>query len=128
MPKILPFDVSMRTAVRVPQLAEQLVEVPTIISYSSLQRTVEHYVNIPVPGVGGPSSGLQGFSGQSSTALPSSKKRISERIVEQIVDLFQVDVFMVLSQDRVHLLHTLQLVMKNAQMSLVKGVSHFSQK
>ena len=59
---------------------------PTIISYSSLQRTVEQHVDIPVPGGGGPRSGLQGFSsGQSSTATPSSKKRISERIVEQIV-------------------------------------------
>ena len=85
-PKILPFDVPMRTAVHVPQLAEQLVEVPTIISYSSLQRTVEQHVDIPVPGGGGSISGLQGFfSEQSSTALPS-KKRISERIVEQIVD------------------------------------------
>ena len=97
------------------------MEVPTIISYSSLQRTVEHYVDIPVPGGGGPISGLQGLpSGQSSTALPS-KKRISERIVEQIVDpvssLFQVDVF----QDMVHLLLTLQLVLKNVLMSLVKG-------
>ena len=35
--------------------------------------------------------------------------------------LFQVDVFMVLSQDKVHLLLTLQLVLKNALMSLVKG-------
>ena len=87
VPKILPFDVPMRAAFRVTQLAEQLVEVPTIISYSSLQRTVEHYVDIPVPGGGGARSGLQGFSsGQSSTASPSSKKRISERIVEQIVD------------------------------------------
>ena len=87
VPKILPFDVPMRTAVRVPQLAEQLVEVPTIISYSSFQRTVEHHVDIPVPGGGGSISGLQGFSsGQSSTATPSSKKRISERIVEPIVD------------------------------------------
>ena len=87
VPKILPFDVPMRAAVHVTQLAGQLVEVPTIISYSSLQRTVEHYVDFPVPGGGGPSSGLQGFfSGQSSTATPSSKKRISERIVEQIVD------------------------------------------
>ena len=34
--------------------------------------------------------------------------------------LFQVDVFMVLSQDKVHLLLTLQLVLKNALMSLVK--------
>ena len=88
VPKILPFDVPMRTAVHVPQLAEQLLEVPTIISYASLQRTVEQHVDIPVPGGGGPISGLQGFSsGQSSTATPSSKKRISERIVEQIVDL-----------------------------------------
>ena len=87
MPKILPFDVPMRTAVRVTQLAEQLVEVPTIISYSSLQRTVEQHVDIPVPGGGGPSSGLQGFSsGESSTATPSCKTRISERIVEQIFD------------------------------------------
>ena len=86
VPKILPLDVPMRAALRVTQLAEQLVEVPTILSYSSLQRSVEQHVDIPVPGCGGPSSGLQGFSsGQSSTAWPS-KKRISERIVEQIVD------------------------------------------
>ena len=57
------------------------------ISYSSLQRTVEQHADVPVPGGGGPISGLQGFSsGQSSTATPFSKKRISERIVEQIVD------------------------------------------
>ena len=68
---------------------------------------------------GGPRSLLQGFSsGQRSTATPSSKKRISERIVEQIVDPVS---FMVLSQDQVHLLLTLQLVLKNAVMSLVKG-------
>ena len=71
----------------VPQLAKQLVEVPTIISYSSLQRTVEQHVDNTVLGGGGPISVLQGFSfGQSSTATPSSKKRISGRIVEQIVD------------------------------------------
>ena len=62
------------------------MEVPTFISFSSCQRTVEQHVDIPVPGGGGSISGLQGFSsGQSSTALPS-KKRISERIMEQIVD------------------------------------------
>ena len=74
--------------VPVPQMVDQLVEVPTIRSFSSLfQRTVEQHVDIPVPGGGGgPSSGLQGFSsGQLSTASPS-RKRISERIVEQIVD------------------------------------------
>ena len=86
--KILLDDVPWRTAVRVPQLAEQLVEVPTNISYSSLQRTVEHHVDIPVPGRGGRNVGLQGFPpGQSPTAQHSFKTRISERIMEQIVDI-----------------------------------------
>ena len=86
VPKILPFDVPMRAVLRVTQLVEQLVDVPTILSFSSLQRTVEQHVDIPVPGGGGPSFCLEGFSsGQSSTASPS-KQRISERIVEQIVD------------------------------------------
>ena len=40
-PKILPEDVPMRTIVRNTQLADQLVEVPTIITLSSLQRIVE---------------------------------------------------------------------------------------
>ena len=65
-------------------MVEQLVEVPTIISYSSLHRSG---VDIPVPGGGGPSSGLHGFlPRQRSTASPSSTERISKRIVEQIVD------------------------------------------
>ena len=34
---------------RQPQRAEQLVEVPTIVSYSSLQGIVEQNVDIPVP-------------------------------------------------------------------------------
>ena len=61
VPKILPDDVPMRTALRDTQLTEQLVEVPTIVSFSSLQRTLELNVDIPVPGRGGWSSGLQGF-------------------------------------------------------------------
>ena len=88
VPKILPHDIPPRRWCRDTQLVEQLVEVPTTVSYSSLfQRTVEQHVDIPVPGGGGgPSSDLQGFSsGQRSTASPS-RKRISERIVEQIVD------------------------------------------
>ena len=39
----------MRTHVRDTQLVEQLVEVPTIVSFSSLQRTMEQHVDIPVP-------------------------------------------------------------------------------
>ena len=86
VPKIVPVDVPLRTSVREPQLAEQLVEVPTIVSFSSLQRIAEQHVDIPVPGRGGRISGLQGFPpGQSSTVLPR-EERISERIVEQTVD------------------------------------------
>ena len=54
-------DVPKRRAVRFSQLAEQLLEVPTIISFSSLQRIVEQNVDIPVPGGGGRFAGLQGF-------------------------------------------------------------------
>ena len=87
VPKFIIEDVPMRTSVPEPQLAEQLVEVQTILSYSSLLRSMEQLVDIPVPGGGGPSSGLHGFfPEQRSTASPSSRKRISERIVEQIVD------------------------------------------
>ena len=86
VPKILPEDVPFRSVLRDTQLAEQLVEVPTIISFSSLQRIVEQNVDIPVPGRGGRIAGLQGFlPGQSSTALPF-EERISKRIVEQNVD------------------------------------------
>ena len=53
VPKILPDDVPMRTAVRDTQLAEQLIEVPTIVSFSLLQRIVEQNVNIPFPDHGG---------------------------------------------------------------------------
>ena len=87
VPKILLDDVPVRTAV-VTQLADQLVEVLTIISFSSLQRIVEQNVAIPVPGGGGRLAGLQGvLPGQSSTAPQFSEERISERFVEQIVDI-----------------------------------------
>ena len=46
VPKILLDGVPMRTALRDTQLAEQLVEVPTIVSYSSSQRTLEQNVDI----------------------------------------------------------------------------------
>ena len=69
VPKILPHDIPPRRWCRDTQLVEQLVEVPTTVSYSSLQRTVEQHVDIPVPDGGGRLSGLQRFlPGQSSTA------------------------------------------------------------
>ena len=67
VPKISQDIIPQRSVDLVPKMVEQLVEVPTIVSYSSLQRTVEHRVDIPVPGRGWRSSGLQGFlPGQSS--------------------------------------------------------------
>ena len=44
VPKILLDDVPMRTGVRDTQLAEQLVEVPTIVSWSLLKFIMEHVV------------------------------------------------------------------------------------
>ena len=58
---------------RQPQMVEQLVHVPTVVSYSSLQQlTAEQIVDIPVSGRdgGGARGGLQGFPpGQNSAAL-----------------------------------------------------------
>ena len=69
------------------QTAEHLVEVPTIVSWSLLQRIMEQNVGIPVHGRGGRNVGLQGFPPrQSSTAQLASQESSSERIVEQIVD------------------------------------------
>ena len=89
MPKILPHEVPPRRLCRDTQLAEQLVEVPTIVSYSLLQLIMEQNADIPVPlGRGGRNAGLQGSPPeQSSTAALSSAERISERIVEQNVDI-----------------------------------------
>ena len=61
-----------------------------MVPYSWLQLGKEQNVDIPVSGRGGRIAGLQvqGLSpGQISTALHSSEERISERTVEQIVDL-----------------------------------------
>ena len=115
VPKILPFDVPMRAALRVTQLVEQLVEVPTTTSFSSFHRTVEQHVDIPVPGGGGSISGLQGFSSQAvqQSCLPPRNAFLSG-LWSRSLTLFLVEVFMVLSQDTVHLLITFQLVLKNA--------------
>ena len=72
VPKIVCPPRAARTVLRAPQTAEQLVEVPTVLSYSSLQQLiVEQTVDIPVPGRAGGRGrgGLQGHSGQDSTAF-----------------------------------------------------------
>ena len=85
VPKIFLDSIQPRSVLRRPQTAEQLVEVPTIISYSSLlQRAVEQIVDILGGSLGG--GGLHGFlPDQSSTSMPSSAERISEQVVEQSV-------------------------------------------
>ena len=86
VPKIITEDVLMRSVLRATQLAEQLVEVPTIISYSMIsllhalleyrQRTVEQNVDIPAVGGSGTGGGLSGF-------LPGQNHSMT---AEQIVD------------------------------------------
>ena len=78
VPKIVPEDVSLRTAVREQQLVEQLVEVPTVVSWSMLQRTVEQNVDIPAVGGSGTGGGLFGF-------LPGQYSMTAEQIVDNPV-------------------------------------------
>ena len=81
VPKISTDRVSQRLVERrLPQMVEQLVDVPTVLSPL---RIAEQIFGIPAPQRGGNWS-LQGpLPGQSSTLSPMPK-RISERIAEQI--------------------------------------------
>ena len=86
VPKIFTEDIPLRAVLRAAQLAEQLVEVPTIISFSVVsllhplleckQRTVEQNVDIPAVGGSGTGGGLSGF-------LPGQNYSMT---AEQIVD------------------------------------------
>ena len=60
---------------RQPQMLERLVEVPTIISFSSLQWTVEQNDGIPVVGGSGAGGGL-------SSCLPGPYSMTAEQIVD----------------------------------------------
>ena len=136
VPKILLDDVPVRTSVRDTQLAEQLVEVPTIISYSSLQRPVEQHVDIPVPG-GGVRNVLAFkvfflWTKFNSDFFFVCKTRISERIVEQIaVDPVSSGGLQgsLPGQGSSSSSHVPAGVEEPARMSLVKGFfTHFSPK
>ena len=74
VPKILLDRTPQRLGdrLRQPQMVEQLVHVPPVVSYSSLQQlTAEQIVDIPIPGAGGGGrGGLQGsLPRQNSAAL-----------------------------------------------------------
>ena len=74
VPKILIDELSVRTPAREPQLAEQLVEVPTIVSFSSLQRIVEQ-------NAGFSGGGLQDFlPGQSLSSSSHDPARASDAL------------------------------------------------
>ena len=83
VPKISCSPCPSRSLVLEPQLADQLVEVPTVLSPTRIALLIaEQIVDTPVPRGRG-----QGFlPGQSSSATPSAE-RISERIVEHFVDI-----------------------------------------
>ena len=119
VPKISLDRVSIRCPRPRTRRADRLVEVPAIISYSSLQqRTSEQIIDIPVP---------QGRDGAVMEAFKvSPRDRVQQRSVEQITLTFQslmVVLFKVSSQDRVQrlrpLLRTCVLV---PRMSRFKGV------
>ena len=87
VPKILLRTSPFRAVLRDTQLVEQLVEVPTIVSCSWLQLCTEQKRRHSSSWSWRRIAGLQGFSTeQSSTALHVAQERISERIMEQIVD------------------------------------------
>ena len=88
VPKISQDIIPQRSVDLVPQMAEQLVEVPTVLTPTRIAvQIAEHIVGIPVPHGFGGKRRLQGLlPEQSSTATYSSLERISERTVEQIVD------------------------------------------
>ena len=63
VPKISLEDIPARRLCREPHLVEQLVEAPTVVSYSSLlQRTVEQTVDNPASRGRGRRGGLHVFS------------------------------------------------------------------
>ena len=109
VPKILPHDVPMRRLCREPQLAEQVVEVPTILCFLltlqfrmvvvelpevfkafslntvSAKRTANKIADIPAP-----RSGVRRLQGclpeQSATAFGEADHRFPAASVKQIVD------------------------------------------
>ena len=81
VPRISCSPCPSRSPVPEPQSAEQLVEVPTVLSPTRIALQIaEQIVDTPVRGRG--ERRVQGFlPRQSSTATPSAEERISERIV-----------------------------------------------
>ena len=104
-----------------PQTAERLAEVPTVVSFSSLQQqTAEHIIDTPVPrhsrGRGG---GLQGFSPEQNSTAP-----VSQQIVDIPVRSGGLQGF---RQDRFLHLYSQALALRMRRWKVV-FFSHFSPK
>ena len=88
----------LEDCLRQPQMADQLVDVPTVVCYSSLQQlTAEQIVDISAPGCAG-GGGVEVFK-------VFSQDRIQQRSTSSKPLTFQfraVEVFKALAQDRVH--------------------------
>ena len=125
VPKIFPEDVPMRAVLRDPQLVEQLVEVPTIVSFSLLQQMMEQNVGIPVPGGGGRIESLV-FKVFSQNRVQQLCFLLQNAFLSGFWSrslIFPVQALKIFAQDRVHpLLRTFQLVVMKLRMGLVKGV------
>ena len=114
VPKISLDRIPQRCPRRRPRKAEQLVEVPTILSYSSLQRAAEQTIDIPVPASDG---GTVDGSAHRRVLLHAPAEvfkvfvqdRVQQRFVEQnsstfqflkVVEVWAVEVYKVSPRDR----------------------------
>ena len=80
VPKILIDELSVRTPAREPQLAEQLVEAPSIVSLIDIIRQlVEQIVDIPVPHCESP----QGFFPRHGSTASSSSSHVPAGAVDE---------------------------------------------
>ena len=76
---------------RQPQTVEQLVEVPTIVSFSTLQRIAEQNVDIPVVGGSGAGGSLSGFSPRTVLFCRSLTIQILGRVVLEVFKIFVME-------------------------------------
>ena len=84
VPKISCSSCPSRSPIPEPELAEQLVEVSTVLSPTRIALQIaEQIADTPVPRGRGEGRVQGSLPRQSSTATPSVEERISERIVEQ---------------------------------------------
>ena len=122
VPKIILEDIPPRISVREPQLAEQLVEVPTIVSYSSLQRNMEQNVDLQFLVVEGEVLVFKVFFPDRVQQRCFPLKNVFLSGMWSRSSIFPVEAFKIFPQVRVHpLLRTFQLVLMMLWMRLVKG-------